>query len=97
MVTSKDNKLFEGKLIKMRVLKDSPAIEVGEILIGHYFHKPTLGEGFIFFPSERFGVPFQTSTVKKIIDEFTFETKNSVYHLINKVEERDIKIDNILK
>jgi hypothetical protein len=97
MVTSQDNKLLEGKLIKMKVLKDSPAIEVGETLVGHYFNKPTLGEGFIFFPSERLGVPFQTSTVKKIIDEFTFETKNSVYYLIDKVKEREIKIEDILK
>ena len=97
MVTSQDNKLLEGKLIKMRVLKDSPAIEVGQTLVGHYFHKPTPGEGFIFFPSERAGVPFQTSTVKKIIDEFTFETKNSVYYLIDKARERDFKIEDILK
>ena len=97
MVTSQDNKLFEGKLIKMKVLKDSPAIEVGETIVGHYFHKPTLGEGFIFFPSERLGVPFQTSTVKKIIDEYTFETKNSVYYLIDKAKERDIKIEDLLK
>ena len=97
MVTSQDNKLLEGKLIKMKVLKDSPAIEVGETLVGHYFHKPTLGEGFIFFPSERLGVPFQTSTVKKIIDEFTFETKNSVYYLIDKVRERDFKLEDLLK
>ena len=97
MVTSQDNKLFQGKLIKMRVLKDSPAIEVGETMVGHYFHKPTPGEGFIFFPTERLGLPFQTSTVEKIIDEFTFETKNSVYYLIDKVKEREIKIEDLLK
>ena len=97
MEISQDNKLMEGKLIKMKILKDSPAIKVGETLFGHYFHKPTPGEGFIFFPSERAGVPFQTSTVKKIIDEYTFETKNSVYYLIDKVKEREIKIEDILK
>ena len=97
MVTSQDNKLLEGKLIKMKVLKDSPAIEVGGTFVGHYFHKPTPGEGFIFFPSDRLGMPFQTSTVKKIIDEFTFETKNSVYYLIDKARERDFKIEDILK
>lgn len=97
MEISQDNKLMDGKLIKMKVLKDSPAIQVGETLVGHYFNKPKLGEGFIFFPSERLGVPFQTSTVKKIIDEYTFETKNSVYYLIDKVKEREIKIEDILK
>lgn len=97
MVTSQDSKLMEGKLIKMKIIKDSPAIKVGETLVGHYFHKPTLNEGFIFFPSDRLGVPFQTSTVKKIIDEFTFETKNSVYYLIDKVRERDFKLEDLLK
>lgn len=96
MVTSQDNKLIKGKLMKMKVLKDSPAVQVGETFIGHYYNKPTLNEGFIFFPNDRLGVPFQTSTVKKIIDEFTFETKNSVYYLIDKVKERDLKIDDIL-
>ena len=96
-VTSQDNKLLEGKLIKMKVLKDSPAIEVGESFIGHYFNKPTTGEGFIFFPIDRLGVPFQTSLVTKIIDEFTFETKNSVYYLIDKVRERDFKLEDLLK
>lgn len=97
MEISQDNKLMTGKLIKRKVLKNSPAIEVGETMVGHYFHKPTPGEGFIFFPSDRFGVPFQTSTVKKIIDEFTFETENSVYYLIDKVRERDFKIQDLLK
>lgn len=97
MVTSQDSKLMKGKLIKMKSLKESLAIEVGETLVGHYFHKPTPGEGFIFFPSEKPIVPFQTSTVKKIIDEVTFETKNSVYKLLSKSDERDIAIENILK
>ena len=97
MVTSQDNKVLEGKLLKMKSLKDSPAIEVGESFVGHYFDKPTLGEGFIFFPTDRLGIPFQTSTVEKIIDEFTFETKNSVYYLIDKVRERDFKIQDLLK
>ena len=97
MVTSQDNKVLEGKLLKMKSLKDSTAIEVGESFVGHYFDKPTLGEGFIFFPTDRLGIPFQTSTVKKIIDEFTFETKNSVYYLIDKVRERDFKIQDLLK
>ena len=96
MVTSQDNKLIEGKLMKMKALKDSPAVEVGETFIGHYFNRPTLNEGFIFFPSERFGVPFQTSLVTKIIDDYSFQTKNSVYYLIDKAKERDLKIDDIL-
>jgi hypothetical protein len=97
MVTSQDNKLIEGKLMKMKALKDSPAVQVGETFIGYYFNRPSINEGFIFFPSDRLGVPFQTTLVTKIIDEFTFETKNSVYYLIDKVRERDIKIEDILK
>jgi len=91
--------------MKRKALKDSPAIEVGETFIGHYFDKPEIGKSFLFFITNKsfesfrghkFG-PFQTTTVIKIIDEFTFETKNSVYYLIDKVRERDIKIEDILK
>jgi hypothetical protein len=100
MVISQDKPVIEAKLIKKNALKDSPAIEVGETLVGHYFDKPKVGESFLFFGSNNrdgFGRPFQTTSVTKIIDEFTFETKNSVYYLIDKVKERDIKIEDILK
>ena len=33
----------------MKALKDSPAIEVGETFIGHYFDRPEIGESFLFF------------------------------------------------
>lgn len=104
MVTSQD-KVIEAKLMKKRALKDSPAIEVGETFIGHYYDKPEIGKSFFFFISSKsfesfqghkFG-PFQTTRVTKIVDEFTFETKNSVYYLIDKDRERDIKIEDILK
>jgi hypothetical protein len=108
MVTSQDKPVIEAKLMKKKVLKDSPAIEVGETFIGHYFDKPEIGNSFYFFSTStstqkafwraRNGiVPFQTTQVTKIIDEFTFETKNSVYYLIDKARERDIKIEDILK
>lgn len=100
MVISQDKPVIEGKLMKKRALKDSPAIEVGETFIGHYFDKPEIGNSFFFFGSSnwyKLGRPFQTTTVTKIIDEFTFETINSVYYLIDKARERDIKIEDILK
>ena len=108
MVISKDNPVIEGKLMKKKSLKDSPAIEVGETFIGYYFDKPKIGNSFYFFSTStstqkafwhaRNGiVPFQTTSVTKIIDEFTFETRNSVYYLIDKVRDRDIKIEDILK
>ena len=104
MVTSQDKPVIEGKLMKKKALKDSPAIEVGETFIGHYFDKPEIGESFLFFGSSNrdklgnpFSGPFKTTSVTKIIDEFTFETKNSVYYLIDKSRERDIKIEDILK
>jgi hypothetical protein len=81
-------------------LKDSPAIEVGETFIGYYFDKPKIGNSFYFFGlsnGDKRGRPFQTTKVTKIVDEFTFETKNSVYYLIDKARERDIKIEDILK
>ena len=100
MVISQDKPVIEAKLMKKKALKDSPAIEVGETFIGHYFDKPEIGKSFLFFGSinrDGFGRPFQTTSVTNIIDEFTFETKNSVYYLIDKVRERDIKIEDILK
>jgi len=107
MVILQDNPVIEAKLMKKKSLKDSPAIEVGETFIGHYYEKPEIGNSFYFFSTEistqkafwkRSGiVPFQTTSVTKIIDEFTFETKNSVYYLIDKSRERDIKIEDILK
>jgi hypothetical protein len=107
MVTSQDNKVIEGRLLKKTSLKDSPAIEVGETLSIHYFDKPEIGENFMFYVTDRLGlnpvfqqiefIPFQTTKVTKIIDEFTFETKNSVYYLIDKARERDFKIEDLLK
>ena len=98
MVTSKDKPVIEAKLIKKKALKDSPAIEVGETFIGHYFDKPKIGESFLFFGStnrDKFGNPFfgpfQTSIVMKIIDEYTFETKNSVYFIFDKLKEREMR------
>jgi hypothetical protein len=104
MVTSQDKPVIEAKLIKKKALKNSPAIEVGQTFIGHYFNKPKVGESFLFFGSNNrdtfgnpFFGPFQTSVVTKIIDENTFETKNSVYFLFDKVKEREMKIEDILK
>jgi hypothetical protein len=70
--------------------------------------EPEIGKSFFFFVGSpkpftgglaRFimNSPFQTTSVTKIVDEFTFETKNSVYYLIDKSRERDIKIEDILK
>ena len=100
VISSGGNIPIEAKLMKKKSLRNSPAIEVGETFIGHYFHKPEIGNSFLFFGSSnwgKFGKPFQTTKVKKIIDEFTFETTNSVYYLIDKARERDIKIEDILK
>jgi hypothetical protein len=100
MITSQERVVIEAKLMKKRALKDSPAIEVGETFIGHYYDKPKIGNSFLFFGlsnRHKLGRPFQTTAVTKIIDEFTFETKNSVYYLIDKARERDIKIEDILK
>ena len=98
VISSGGNIPIEAKLIKKKALKDSPSIEVGETIIGHYFHKPEIGRSFLFLSNrDGFRRPFQTTKVTKIIDEFTFETKNSVYYLIDKERERDIKIEDILK
>jgi hypothetical protein len=100
MVILQERVAIEAKLMKKRALKDSPAIEVGETFIGYYYVRPKIGLTFFFFGSsnrDKLGRPFKTTSVTKIIDEFTFETKNSVYYLIDKSRERDIKIEDILK
>lgn len=108
MATSQNKSVIViAKLMKKKSLKDSPYIEVGETFIGYYFDKPEIGKSFSFFGSiektftggldRAITFPFRTSTVTKIIDEFTFETINSVYYLIDKDRERDIKIEDILK
>ena len=98
VISSGGNIPIEAKLIKKKALKDSPSIEVGETIIGHYFNKPEIGRSFLFLSNrDGFRKPFQTTKVKKIIDEFTFETINSVYYLIDKERERDKKIEDILK
>lgn len=59
---------------------------------------PVLGENFIFYDEKyKFGVPITTTTVLEIIDEKTFRTKNSVYTIYTIEQQRDDKIETILK
>jgi len=96
-VISQDKKTIEGKLIKKKALNDSPLIGVDETFIGFYFDKPKLNHSFIFFPTDKLSaLPLRTTRVTKIIDEFTFETINSIYYLVDKSTERNIKIEFLL-
>jgi hypothetical protein len=95
----------EAKLIKMKALKESNYLSVGDAFTGYYFEKPEVGYSFVFYcqslikgDSERFSAgPFQTSTIEEIIDECSFRTKNSIYHLLDKSTERNIIIEDLLK
>ncbi len=58
---------------------------------------PEIGKNFIFYDEKFKLVPITTTTVLEIIDEKTFRTKNSIYTIYTIEQQRDDKIDNILK
>lgn len=95
---------IEAKLKKIESLNKSDFVSIGEELIGYYRYSPQVGDSFLFFRYENIkindkllpSIPFMTSTVVEIIDEFTFKTKNSIYYLIDKTKERDIKMNYLL-
>jgi hypothetical protein len=66
-------------IIKLEKLRESKNpehpnnIQDGYTHIGHLKETPVVGENFWV------GINWRTSTVKKIIDENTFETCNSIY------------------
>jgi hypothetical protein len=64
------------KLEKLNELPDAlhpNNIEVGYVKEGEFLSEPKIGECFYV------GHYWRTSTVKEIIDEYTFKTCNSIY------------------
>lgn len=97
-------KVVHARLTKMEVLNESKYLSVGDSFSGHYFEPPQVGYSFVFFcesyhsgDKEHFSAgPFQTSTVMEIIDKYSFKTRNTIYYLVDKVNDRDIKIEELL-
>ena len=105
MVKSQNPKISTGgRLTKLQSINQSKFVEIGDSFTGYYYDKPEVGYAFVFFCESfvkdgetRFSAgPFQTSLVKEIIDDFTFKTKNSIYHLIDKINFRNHQIGEIL-
>lgn len=106
-VISKDKILrpIEAKLTKIKVINQSDYMSVGSTFVGYYYDTPKVGDSFVFFcegliedGKNHFSAgPFQTSTVMEIIDGYSFKTRNTIYYLIDKVRDRDIKIEELLK
>ena len=93
---------YYGWLEKTEIIKESRAINVGDRFYGYYYDSPKVGQHFNFFimSDSKLGkiipMPFSTSKVVKMQDEFTFRTRNSVYKLISKEKMREINIETIL-
>jgi len=91
-----------GWLEKMEIIKESRNVNVGDRFYGYYYDEPEVGQRFNFFiiteilAGKMLPMPFSTTKVVKIEDEFTFRTRNSVYKLITKEKLREINIETIL-
>lgn len=105
-VISQDKVLrpIKARLTKMEVINESKYLSVGDTFIGYYYDPPEVGNSFVFFcegllkdGKNKFSSgPFQTSTVMEIIDRYSFKTRNTIYYLVDKVNDRDIKIEELL-
>jgi hypothetical protein len=98
---------IKAKLIKRKDIRDDikksflkSHNDEGYIYHGYFTEWPEVGSNFRFHEysdklHEHF--PLVTTFVVEMIDHRTFKTKNSIYELITTVDERDEKIDNLLK
>jgi hypothetical protein len=94
---------IKAKLIKRKDIRISKVMEAhsaeGEVLEGHFFDWPQLGYSFLFYKRSKtkWGSPVTTTAVEEIIDYRNFRTKNSIYEIITLIDERDEKIEELLK
>jgi len=86
-----------GKLTRVRTVSDrkNPYFDDGRVFVGYFTESPQIGRGFTFW--QKNDIPIYTTVVVEIIDNFTFRTENTIYHLITVEEERDLKIKNIIE
>lgn len=78
-------------------------IKEGDEFSSIFYEWPKVGDNFIFHEQlSKNGIstmlsPTVTTTVVEIIDDVTFKTKNSIYRIYTRDQEREDKINNILK
>jgi len=98
---------IKAKLIKRKDIRDDikksflqAYSEEGHVSVGYFTEWPELGSSFRFHEySDELNEYFSlvTTFVVEMVDHRTFKTKNSIYELLTIVDERDDKIDNLLK
>jgi hypothetical protein len=98
---------IKAKLIKRKDIRDefrktflSAYTDEGYVLDGYFTEWPEVGSNFKFheFSDELHEYfPLTTTFIVEMIDHRTFRTKNSIYELITLVDERDEKINDLLK
>lgn len=86
-----------AKLKKIKSHNISERYQDGHLFIGWFYTRPNIGSRFYFtINNDSDGSLVSTSTVVEIIDQNTFRTENSTYHLITIEEEREEKINTII-
>ena len=95
--------MYKSKLIKISGVAGS-RIKNNEVLDGHFFEWPSVDKRFQFIVNHSslkidFSSvwPITTSLVTEVIDIRTFKTMNSIYKLVLLEDERNEKIEKILK
>jgi hypothetical protein len=88
-------KITKSKDIREEWLRPFSDIQEGDCFDSYYYISPVVGESFTFWSLSYGGIV--TSEVVEIIDEKTFRTKNSIYSIYTVEQQRDDKINNILK
>jgi len=92
-----------AKITKQKDLNGNKMASIveGRQFNAYFFEWPKLGSSFTFFDNTEFGykysVPIATTEVVEIIDEKTFKTRNSIYTIYTIEQEREDKINKILK
>jgi hypothetical protein len=100
-----------AKITKIESLNISNSIWtcdlIGHERSGYFYDIPEVWKPFIFNESlminshgglqHTIDIPFITSTVSEILNSNNIKTLNSIYSIITVQEERDIKINKIIK
>lgn len=90
---------MKGKLIKLKTLQsgNNLFIKEGDVNIGNFSYWPEVGTSFIFIQEN--GQSLLTSEVINIMDKDKrqFKTRNSIYKIVTVEDERDEKINIIIK
>jgi len=93
---------IKAKVVKLENISSNKIayIDVGDEFFGYFIEEPTIDKYFTLYNDNNKLSDFihlRTTEVKEIIDDRTFKTRNSIYKITTLSDERDDKIDSILK